>query len=86
MNMINLPLHFGPTHCLTFWDSYHCSKIGCFVVVIFLSNKSTIISAIEGECYLRPPLVTTLRYPSVSLRCAVQRLDITSFSHSRSKG
>ena len=30
MTMIHLPLHFGLRHSLTFWDSYHCSKIGYF--------------------------------------------------------
>lgn len=33
--MIHLPLHFGLRHSLTFWDSYHCSKIGYFFKHMF---------------------------------------------------
>lgn len=69
--MINLPLHFDlRCRSLTFWDSYHCSKIGYF----FLSNKSlTVISTTEGKCYISPPFVIISKCSLFSLTWTVCR-------------
>lgn len=81
---MNLPLHFDLRHSLTWWDSYHCSKIGYF----FLSNKSTD----SHFCYWRKTLHETTLGLNFKLSLGlsemdcVQRLAITSFPQTRSKG
>lgn len=84
------------------WSIYHLTLASDFlwlsrihitvlklVIFFFLSNMSiiiTLISAIEGKCCLRPPSVTTLRYPMDPPRHTVQRLEITSIPMPGRKG